>query len=82
VHGVSARHLRLLVAEFVEHYHVEHSPQGLANELVVPRVSTANDNGRVKRHKRLGGMLSFYHSSRCVMFAPDHRNRKTQPAMR
>jgi putative transposase len=55
------RHLRLLVTEFVEHYHVERSHQGLANELVVPRVSTANDNGRVKRNKRIGGMLSFYH---------------------
>jgi hypothetical protein len=27
----------------------------------VERAATANDNGRVQRHKRIGGMLSFYH---------------------
>jgi transposase InsO family protein len=55
------RHLRTLVTEFVQHYHVERTHQGLANALIVERAATANDNGRVKRHKRLGGMLSFYH---------------------
>jgi hypothetical protein len=58
---LSERHLRLLVKEFVAHYHVERTHQGLANALIVQRAPTANDNGRVKRHKRLGGMLSFYH---------------------
>jgi putative transposase len=55
------RHLRLLVTEFVEHYHIERTHQGVANELIVRRPATANDNGRVKRRKRIGGMLSFYH---------------------
>jgi transposase InsO family protein len=55
------RHLRLLVSEFVEHYHGERTHQGLANALIVQRAATANDNGRVQRRKRIGGMLSFYH---------------------
>jgi putative transposase len=55
------RHLRLLVTEFVAHYLVERTHQGLANTLIVQRPATANDNGRVKRRKRVGGMLSFYH---------------------
>jgi transposase InsO family protein len=55
------RHLRLLVSEFVEHYHGERTHQGLANALIVQRDATANDNGRVHRRKRIGGMLSFYH---------------------
>jgi hypothetical protein len=35
--------------------------QGLANALIVQRDATANDNGRVQRLKRIGGVLSFYH---------------------
>jgi transposase InsO family protein len=54
-------HLRMLVTEFVTHYHLERSHQGLANALIVQRAATANDNGRVQRRKRIGGMLSFYH---------------------
>jgi len=54
-------HLRLLVSEFVEHYHLERSHQGLANALLVQHDATANDNGRVQRRKRIGGMLSYYH---------------------
>jgi transposase InsO family protein len=54
-------HLRLLVTEFVEHYHLERSHQGLANALIVQYDATANDNGRVQRRKRIGGILSFYH---------------------
>jgi hypothetical protein len=55
------RHLRLLVIEFVEHYHVERPHQGIANALIVQRDATANDNGLVVRRKRLGGLLSFYY---------------------
>jgi hypothetical protein len=50
-------HLRLLVTEFVAQYHLERSHQGLANALIVQRAATANDNGRVQRRRRIGGML-------------------------
>jgi transposase InsO family protein len=54
-------HLRKLVTEYVEHYHFERSHQGLANDLIVKPAPHDNDNGPVKRRKRLGGMLSYYY---------------------
>ena len=53
------RHLRLTIAEFVEHYHGERNHQGHGNELidgalVVERV------GRIRRRQRLGGLLNYY----------------------
>jgi hypothetical protein len=53
--------LRVLVTEFVTHYPLERSHQGLGNALIVQRPAPANDNGRVQRRKRIGGVLSFYH---------------------
>ena len=58
------RHLRLAVAEYLEHYHVERNHQGLDNQLITttPLVATpANENSPVVRRERLGGLLSFYH---------------------
>jgi transposase InsO family protein len=54
------RHLRKLVAEFVEHYDLERTHQGLANTLIVQPTAPTNDNGPLKRNKRLGGILSYY----------------------
>ena len=54
-------HLRLLVREYVEHYHRERNHQGLDNQLLQrppPPVSLAAD---VRRRARLGGLLNFYH---------------------
>ena len=54
-------HLRLLVREYVEHYHRERNHQGLDNQLLQrppPPVSLAAD---VQRRARLGGLLNFYH---------------------
>jgi hypothetical protein len=31
----------------------------LGNALIVQRAATVNDNGRVQRRKRIGGMLSY-----------------------
>ncbi|MGZ6652472.1 MAG: integrase core domain-containing protein, partial [Solirubrobacteraceae bacterium] len=57
-------HLRLAIAEFVTHYHIERHHQGLANQLITPpRVAAvpANDSSPVVRRERLGGVLSYYH---------------------
>jgi len=54
------RHLRTVVAEYVEHYHTERNHQGLANELIESAVP-ANTDGSVQRRQRLGGLLSYYH---------------------
>ena len=45
--------------EFVEHYHRERNHQGLANRLIVA-TSVSDRTGRVRRRRRLGGLLNFY----------------------
>ena len=55
------RHLRKVVAEYVAHYHLERNHQGLGNRVIDPEPQPANDNGRIVRRTRLGGLLSFYH---------------------
>ena len=52
-------HVRLLVGEYVEHYHRERNHQGLDNQLLQrppPPVSLAAD---VQRRERLGGIAQF-----------------------
>lgn len=53
------RHLRKLISEYVEHYHVERNHQGLGNKLIVP--TPINGRGLVVRRERLGGILNFYY---------------------
>lgn len=52
-------HLRRSIEEFVEHYHIERTHQGLGNRLIegVPEQAS----GRVARRERLGGILSHYY---------------------
>ncbi len=56
-------HLRLVIAEFVTHYHLERHHQGLDNQLITapPVAAQANDSSPVVRRERLGGLLNFYH---------------------
>ncbi len=56
---VGERHLRRAVDEYMEHYHLERTHQGLGNKLIagVPQCSS----GRVLRHERLGGLLNSYY---------------------
>jgi len=54
------RHLRVVVREFVEHYHVERNHQGLDNVIPFPSRHSASPVGRIGRRERLGGVLSFY----------------------
>ena len=51
-------HLRRAVSQYVRHYHEERSHQGFGNVLI-DSPAAANDNGRVRRHQRLGGLLSY-----------------------
>jgi transposase InsO family protein len=53
------RHFRRAVAEFVAHYHRERNHQGLANELI-EGLPAQGCVGRIRRHKRLGGLLNYY----------------------
>jgi hypothetical protein len=54
-------HLRLAIAEYLRHYHLERNHQGLANALVDGKTPSVAGNGAVACRERLGGLLKFYH---------------------
>ena len=53
--------LRTAISSFVAHYHVERNHQGLDNRLICPEAGHRGGDGVVRRRKRLGGMLNYYH---------------------
>ncbi len=56
------RHLREVLRQFLLHYNYERTHQGIGNRLIVPTLAAAaNDNAPVRRTKRIGGLLSYYH---------------------
>ena len=54
-------HLRLAIAEYMRHYHLERNHQGLANALIYGSTQAVARNGAVACRERLGGLLKFYH---------------------
>ena len=54
------RHSRLLGREYVEHDHRESNHQGLDNQLLHRPPPSVRPDADVRRHKRPGGLLSFY----------------------
>ena len=54
-------HLRLLVREYVAHYHCERNHQGLSNRLLEPLPQPEISNAEVRRRTRVGGLLNYYH---------------------
>ena len=52
--------LRLLVREYVEHYHHERNHQGLGNQLL-HSPSPSIPDAAVRCRKRIGGLLNYYH---------------------
>ena len=59
--GLGERHLRLLVREDVEHYHRERNHQGLGNQLLSGDAPPADPDAAIRRSKRIGGLLNYYH---------------------
>jgi len=55
------KHLRLVVAEYVRHYHVERHHQGLGGQLIEPDETAWRNTGRVACRERLGGLLRYYY---------------------
>jgi transposase len=58
------RHLRLVIKEFMAHYHRERFHQGLGGQLIEKQAdptSGKSDRGKVGCRSRLGGLLNFYH---------------------
>jgi putative transposase len=58
---VGEKHLRRAIGEYLAHYHGERNHQGLDNLLLQGAPAPANENGRVLRRERLGGLLNYYH---------------------
>jgi putative transposase len=54
-------HLRLIVREYVEHYHLERNHLGLDNQLLERPPPPTNPEPQVQRRERIGGLLSYYH---------------------
>lgn len=54
-------HLRLIVREYVEHYHGERNHQGLDNRLAEWAPAPVNPGAEVHRRERIGGLLNYYH---------------------
>ena len=54
-------HLRLVIHEYVEHYHRERNHQGLDNRLLERAPPPANPDTEVHRRERIGGLLNYYH---------------------
>lgn len=55
------RHLELMLAEYLAHYHRERNHQGLDNRLVEDLPDNDNATGPVCCRERLGGVLNFYY---------------------
>ena len=55
------RHLRLLVREYVQHYHRERNHQGLGNQLLSGDAPPADPDAAIRRSKRICGLLNYYH---------------------
>ena len=55
------RHLRLVVSEYVSHYHMERNHQGIGNLLIERSRGHPQEVGRIACAERLGGVLRFYY---------------------
>jgi putative transposase len=53
--------LRYAIAQYMTHYHEERNYQRLENHLLRPLRFVGEPHARVKRCRRLGGRLSYYH---------------------
>ena len=53
------RHFRLVIAEYLEHYHRERNHQGLDNELIAG-TRAIRTIGPGRRRARFGGLLNYY----------------------
>jgi len=54
-------HLRLVVREYIAHFHFERNHQGLDNELILPSQNSSQSEGSVRCRDRLGGTLRYYY---------------------
>ncbi len=58
---VGEKALRLVLHEYVEHYHRERNHQGVGHVLIDPGPEVKISDGGIRRRKRLGGLLNYYY---------------------
>lgn len=58
---LSEQHLRKLLGDYLNHYHMERNHQGLENELIKPSADVISLDRPVRRRERLGGLLNYYY---------------------
>lgn len=58
-----SKHLDPLVAEYLEHYHLERPHQGIGNQLVIETEPPGRSppESEIACHERLGGLLRHYY---------------------
>ena len=54
------KHLRLVVREYMEHYHTERNHQGLDSRIIHVDDNVGRSIGDIKTRSRLGGFLNYY----------------------
>ena len=55
------KHLRLVIGEYMEHYHTERNHQGLDSRIIHADGNGGRQEGVVKKKSRLGGILNYYY---------------------
>ena len=55
------RHLRHVIDEYMDHYHLDRPHQGLGNRPLSGSTTSPGGIGVVRRSDRLGGLLKSYH---------------------
>ncbi len=55
------KHLRLVIREYMEHYHTERNHQGLDSHIIFADDSVGRSEGDIKTRFRLGGYLNYYY---------------------
>ena len=58
---VGEKHLRLLIKEYMEHYHLERHHQGLGSSIIHADEKVGRSESVVKTGFRLGGFLNYYY---------------------
>ena len=57
---LSEMHLRLIINEYLRHYHAERTHQGLGNRLIDEPPANQDGTGPIRCRERLGGVLKLY----------------------
>ena len=54
-------HLRVVIRDYLAHYHAERNHQGLDSALIDPGPEAGRNEGEIACLSRLGGLLRYYH---------------------